>query len=62
MSRSRILMAWQVWDSKLPAMFYIFAGAVCIAGGYLFALFTWQMAKSNLQAKDAERRRLRQLG
>jgi hypothetical protein len=53
------LTAWQVWDSSLPAMFYIFVGAVCIAGGYVFALFMWEMVKSNLQAKDAERRRQR---
>lgn len=53
-------MTYFAWDAIATARavgLVIFIVAICLAGGYLFALFMWQWKKSLLEARESERRR-----
>jgi len=46
------------WGTVHTPGFLIFIIAICLAGGYVFALIMWEWKKSLLEAQDIKRRRL----
>jgi hypothetical protein len=46
------------WGAVRGLGFLIFIIAICLAGGYVFALIMWEWKKSLLQARDIKRRRM----
>ena len=52
-----VFMIGATWATMHTLGFMIFVIAVCLGGGYVFALVTWEWKKSLLQSRDYERRR-----
>jgi MFS family permease len=52
------VMIGGTWGTVHALGFSVFVIAVCLVGGYVFALVMWEWKKSLLQAQDFKRRRL----
>lgn len=50
-------MIHMTWETVHVPAFVAFVVAVCMGGGYLFALMMWQWKKSLLQASDIDGRK-----